>query len=100
MIEASPEPKPVLLSAIPIQSVATIQRLNPLLSPLLVMSTMGNKTLNSGLQNVSPNDFGEPIFYINSDPKAGEPQPKRSLTEGNSHGKDFHEFISVRVLLP
>jgi hypothetical protein len=31
-------------------------------------------------------------------PNADEPQPKRSLTELNSHGRDFHEFISVRVL--
>jgi len=26
-------------------------------------------------------------------PNVDKPQPKRSLTEWNSHGKDFHEFI-------
>ncbi|MDZ7361997.1 MAG: hypothetical protein ONB46_14915 [candidate division KSB1 bacterium] len=30
-------------------------------------------------------------------PNVDKPQPKRVLTEWNSHGKNFHEFISVRV---
>jgi hypothetical protein len=37
-------------------------------------------------------------FNLMNIPNADEPQPKRSLTELNSHGRDFHEFISVRVL--
>jgi hypothetical protein len=31
-------------------------------------------------------------------PNADKPQPQKALTEWNSHGKNFHEFISVRVL--
>jgi hypothetical protein len=37
------------------------------------------------------------MFVLNL-PNADEPQAKRSLTELNSHGRDFYEFISVRVL--
>jgi hypothetical protein len=51
-----------------VSSLSTIQWLNPLLSPLVVMNTLGNNTLNSGLQNVTPNDLVEPIFYLNTDP--------------------------------
>jgi hypothetical protein len=36
----------------------------------------------------------ETAYYPNAD----KPQPKKSATEWNSHGRNFHEFISVRVL--
>ncbi|MGH7452105.1 MAG: FlgD immunoglobulin-like domain containing protein, partial [bacterium] len=49
-------------------AVPIIQQLNPMLNPLVNMDALGVNNLNSGWQNVSPNSFVEPIFYLNFDP--------------------------------
>ncbi len=51
-----------------VPAVQIIQQLNPLLDPLVDMNALGINNLNSGLQNVSPNNFVEPVFYLNQDP--------------------------------
>ncbi len=51
-----------------VPNVQIIQQLNPLLSPLVNMQSLNVNSLNSGWQNVSPNNFVEPIFYLNFDP--------------------------------
>lgn len=51
-----------------VPNVQIIQRLNPLLNPLVNMNALSVNSLNSGWQNVSPNNFIEPVFYLNQDP--------------------------------
>jgi hypothetical protein len=51
-----------------VPNVQIVQWLNPLLNPLVNMESLNINSLNSGWQNVSPNNFVEPIFYLNFDP--------------------------------
>ncbi len=45
-----------------------IQQLSPLRNELATMNSIGNNTLNNGLQDIAGNEFVEPIFYLNFDP--------------------------------
>jgi hypothetical protein len=68
-----------------------------------IVSLLKKAKQENALQNFVPKgtDDNNPAIHRGGNvtiiPNADEPQPKKSLTEWNSHGKDFHEFISVRV---